>query len=215
MVIGGAEMFSLDGGRETVLRRYTSPRAVGLLEANVIGNVTLINAAFWRRSLHARIGLFDDRFPLAADKDFWMRLVMAPPTHRMIPRIFYRYLSHPGSLTFSDNDLRDKLSGHLLTVARTRLAECQPGTPERAAYRRWHAWAAGYRVAQHVRHGRARDALHTARDGWATDAAWPIRFLARLAGHWRDRDVRRGTPARSHARYGAPNSATPAEPAKP
>ena len=197
MVIGGAEIFALQNGRETVMRRYTGPRATGLLEANAIGNVTLINSAFWRRSLHARIGLFDDRFPLAADKDFWMRLVLARPAHRLLPRILYRYLSHDGSLTFSDNDLRDKLSAHLLTVARTRLSECQPGTPEYAAYRRWHGWAVGYRVIQHAIHGRASATLRTARDGLREDVAWPLRFLARLPGHWRDRGVRRGPPHHS------------------
>lgn len=195
MVIGGAEIFTLEDGRETVVRRYIGPRATGLQEANAVGNVTLINSAFWRRSLHARIGWFDDRFPLAADKDFWMRLVLAPPAHRILPRVLYRYLSHPGSLTFSDNDLRDKLSAHLLTVARTRLAECPSNTREHAAYRRWHAWAVGYRIGQHVRHGRLPDAMRTARDGWVTDAAWPFRFLARVPGHWCDRAVRRGVPA--------------------
>ncbi len=192
LVIGGAEMFSRHDGRETITRRYIGPRATGLLETNAIGNVTLINSCFWRRSLHTRIGLFDDRFPLAADKDFWMRLVIDGPAHRLLPRVLYRYLSHAGSLTFSDDDLRDTLSAHLLTLARTRLAECRAGTPEYAAYRRWHAWAVGYRVIQHASHGRLRDTIRTACGGCVTDAGWPLLLLARVPGHWRDRDVRRG-----------------------
>jgi glycosyltransferase involved in cell wall biosynthesis len=196
LVIGGAEIFTLDDGRETVTRRYTGPRATSLLEANAIGNVTLINSSFWRRSLHTRFGLFDDRFPLAADKDFWMRLVLERPAHRLLPRVLYRYLSHGGSLTFSDNDMRDNASAHLLTLAQTRLAECHPGTAEFAAYRRWHAWAVGYRVGQHAAHGRLRETMRTARAGWVADPAWPLRFLALVPGHWRDRDVRRGRPAR-------------------
>jgi len=195
MVIGGAEIFTLRDGCETVTRRYVGSRATSLLEANAIGNVTLINSCFWRRSLHARFGLFDERFPLAADKDFWMRLVLERPAHRLLPRVLYRYLSHGGSLTFSDDDIRDKASAHLLTLARTRLAECRPGTAEYAAYRRWHAWAVGYRVGQHAVHGRFRETVRAARDGWANDAAWPLRFLALVPGHWRDRDVRRGLPA--------------------
>jgi glycosyltransferase involved in cell wall biosynthesis len=195
MAIGGAEIFSVRNGRETVTRRYVGARATGISEANAIGNVTLINACFWRRDLQDRIGLFDDRFPLAADKDFWMRLVLDRPAHRLRDQVFYRYQSHDGSLTFSDNDLRDRLSVHLLTLARTRLAECQPGTPAHAAYRRWHAWAVGYRVSQHVAHGRMREALRTAREGLALDLAWSPRFLARLPGHWRDRAIRRGAPS--------------------
>lgn len=192
MVIGGAEMFSRHDGSETVLRRYIDMRAIGLREANAISNVTMINACFLRRSLIARIGWFDDRFPLAADKDFWMRLVLANPAHRVLPRVLYRYLSHSGSLTFSDTDMRDTLSVHLLALARTRLAECPRDTPEYAAYLRWHAWAVGYRVVQLAARWRVRDTLRTACDGWALDAAWPLRFMARLPGHWRDRSVRRG-----------------------
>lgn len=207
MVIGGAEIFTRDDDRETVTRRYTGPRATGPREANAVGNVTLINGCFWRPSLHDRIGLFDDRFPLAADKDFWMRLVLDAPEHRSLDRVLYRYLSHPGSLTFSDNDMRDKLSVHLLNLARTRLAEHTPGTPQHSAYRRWHAWAVGYRVIQHTVRGRFRDVVRTAHEGWNSDAGWPVRFLARLPSHWRDRDVRRGAPDQPF-RGGAPEQSS-------
>jgi glycosyltransferase involved in cell wall biosynthesis len=191
LAIGGAEMFTSLDGRDTVTRRFTSSRAIALREANAIGNVTLINGCFWRPSLHERIGLFDDRFPLAADKDFWMRLVLGHPEHRLVPVVLYRYLSHPGSLTFADIDMRDKLSVHLLALSRTRFAECRPGTPAHAAYRRWHAWAVGYRVVQYLRLGQVSEAARTGRDGWWADAAWPFRFLARVPVHWRDRGVGR------------------------
>jgi len=192
MVIGGAEMFTLVDGRERVARRFSGPRAISLAEANAVGNVTLMNACFWRRGLQARVGLFDIRFPLAADKDFWMRLVLAKPVHHYVPQVLYRYRSHAGSLTFSGGDIRDRASRHLLDLARTRFAECHRGTSEYTAYRRWHAWAVGYRALQDLAHRRGRDALHTVQDGLRIDAAWPFRFLLRLPGHWRDRDVRRG-----------------------
>jgi hypothetical protein len=192
MVIGGAEMFLLADGQERVVRRFAGARAIALVEINAIGNVTLMNACFWRRELQDRVGLFDIRFPLAADKDFWMRLVLAKPAHRHVPRVFYRYRSHGGSLTFSGSDIREGVSKHLLDLARTRFAECHPGTEEFAAYRRWHAWAVGYRALQNVTHRRGGEALRTARDGLRIDPAWPLRFLLRVPGHWADRNVRRG-----------------------
>ncbi len=195
MVIGGAEIFERRGSEEKVVRRFAGPRATGLHEENAIGNVTLINGCFWRRSLMEQIGPFDDRFPLAADKDFWMRLVLAAPAHRMLTRTLYRYRSHHSSLTFSGADVRDTLSVHLLALARTRLAESLPGTPRYAAYRRWHAWAVGYRALRHVAHRHGGQALRTAADGFAVDAAWPFRFLCRLPRHWRDREIRRGAHA--------------------
>lgn len=191
MVIGAAEFFAEQGGREVVTRRLAGAEAVGLTEANAIGNVTTMNAAFYRRALIERSGGFDDRFPLAADKDFWLRLALLAPRHVIIPDTIIRYRSHAGSLTFAAGDLREKLSRHLLDLACRRLAETKPGTAEREAYRRWHAWAAGYRAAVQARGGAFGAALGTAVAGFRSDALWPLRFLARLPQHWRGRTVRR------------------------
>ena len=192
MVIGGAEFFAETAAGEVIQRRLSGTGAVGLTEANVIGDVTVMNAAFFRRPLLERLGGFDDRFPLAADKDFWLRLVLLAPRHAMLDQVLYRYRSHDGSLTFAAGDLRDKLSRHLLDLARTRLAECRPGTPAHAAYRRWHGWAVGYRAAVLAQGGQRRAALGVAAAGFGADAWWPARFLARLPGHWQRRDARRG-----------------------
>ncbi|MBY0329866.1 MAG: glycosyltransferase [Acetobacteraceae bacterium] len=192
MVIGAAEFFAGQDGREVVQRVLRGPRAVGLTEANVIGNVTAMNAAFYRRTLLDRVGPFDIRFPLSADKDFWMRLVLAAPRHMVLPATVIRYRAHAGSLTFAAGDTRAKLAQHLHAAARTRLAELPAGTPAHAAYRRWHAWAVGYRALLLLRQGAAGAAWRIASDGFAHDATWPARFLARLPGHWRDRDARSG-----------------------
>ncbi|WP_170979180.1 glycosyltransferase family 2 protein [Roseomonas sp. HF4] len=192
MVIGAAEFFTEREGQEVVLKRLAGAEVVGLTEANAIGGITAMNAAFYRRTLLDRVGPFDDRFPLAADKDFWLRLVLMAPRHSVIPTTVIRYRSHPGSLTFAAGDLREKLSRHLLDLARTRLAEQTPGSPAHRAYRRWHAWAAGYRAMVQLRGGRAGAGLGTGCAAFGADPAWPLRFLARLPGHWRGRVARRG-----------------------
>jgi glycosyltransferase involved in cell wall biosynthesis len=191
MVLGAAEFFAEQDGREVVQKRL-SGTANALSEANVIGGTTTMNAAFYRRALIDRLGLFDDRFPLAADKDFWLRLVLLRPRLACIEASVIRYRSHAGSLTFAAGDLRDKLSRHLLDTARTRLPEQPPGSPARAAYRRWHGWATGYRLAVLARQGSFGGIVATARAGFAADALWPCRFLALLPGHWRGRATRRG-----------------------
>lgn len=192
MLLGAAEFFAEQDGREVVQKRLCGP-ANALDEANVIGGITTMNAAFYRRDLVDRVGLFDDRFPLSADKDFWMRLVLLAPRLAATDATIIRYRSHAGSLTFAAGDLRDKLSRHLLDAARMRLSELPRGSAARAAYRRWHGWAAGYRVLVQARAGRIGAALGTAGRGFAADALWPARFLAALPGHWRSRADRRGS----------------------
>lgn len=191
MVLGGAEFFEEAEGREVVRQRLAGS-ANALSEANVLGGITTMNAAFYRRALIGRVGPFDDRLPLAADKDFWMRLVLLAPRLATIPATVIRYRAHAGSLTFAAGDLREKLSRHNLDAARTGLAAAPAGSPGRAAYRRWHGWATGYRLLVQARRGQAKAALATARSGFAADALWPARFLARLPAHWRGRAARRG-----------------------
>jgi glycosyltransferase involved in cell wall biosynthesis len=191
MVLGAAEFFDEADGRET-LRQRLDGEANALSEANVIGGITTMNAAFYRRALIGRVGPFDDRLPLAADKDFWLRLVLLAPRVAGIPATVIRYRAHAGSLTFAAGDLREKLSLHNLDAARSRLAALPAGAPDRAAYRRWHGWATGYRMLVQARQGQAAAAFATARSGFAADAWWPARFLARLPGHWRSRAARRG-----------------------
>jgi hypothetical protein len=78
--------------------------------------------------------------------------------------------------------------GMAKVLARARLAESVPGTPTHAAYRRWDGWAVGHRVALHTR----QRAVRAAAAGVAADPPWPLRFAARLTGHWRDRTALRG-----------------------
>jgi len=191
LVIGSAAFFTEVDGIQQPQRRLAGAAAVGLTEVNVIHNVTVMNAAFYRCSLLQRIGGFDERFPISADKDFWLRLVLAKPRHILREQDVIHYRSHAGSLTFA-GDQREKLSRHLLELAATRLAECPAGGPARAAYRRWYAWTVAYRVTLLVRAGRVGEALTVARAGLALDAAWPWRAMARLPAHWRDRAARRG-----------------------
>ena len=191
MVLGAAEFFATAAGRDVVQQRL-SGTANGLTEANVIGGITTMNAAFYRRALLERLGPFDDRFPLSADKDFWLRLVLLAPRLAVTGATVIRYRSHAGSLTFAAGDLRDKLSRHLLDTARTRLADLPRGSAARAAYRRWHGWATGYRALVQLRQGALGAGLATARHGFAADALWPARFLGLLPGHWLGRAARRG-----------------------
>ncbi len=191
MVIGAAAFFTEAAGVQRPQRRLAGVAAVGLTEANVVHNVTVMNAAFYRRGLVERVGLFDERFPISADKDWWMRLVLAAPRQAVLDRDFYRYRSHAGSLTFG-GDQRDRLSRHLLHLAALRLAECPAGSPARAAYGRWHAWALAYRCMLLTSGGRLGEALGAAWAGLATDPAWPCRAVTRLPAHWRGRSARRG-----------------------
>jgi len=59
----------------------------------------------WRRELHARYGLFDDRLCVAGDYDWWLRLASAGESFHHIPEVLGLYLLSRGNLERADPDL--------------------------------------------------------------------------------------------------------------
>lgn len=53
---------------------------------NDFTNYILQQAAFWKRSLHDRVGLFDERFHFALDVDFWLRVGISGARMVHVPR---------------------------------------------------------------------------------------------------------------------------------
>jgi len=57
--------------------------------------------AAWRRELKDSVGLFDERFVAAGDKEFWSRLVSAKLRVGLIPKVLYLYTRNPESLSLT------------------------------------------------------------------------------------------------------------------
>lgn len=194
-VAGGAEVFADEnghgGGDGRVLARINDPGIKQLSIADIVRGVPLTNARFFRRSLYDRVGGYDIRFPIVADRDFLLRAVLAGMRRAVLPQIVYRYRSHDGSLTFGTAAARERYLREFVTVAAIRLAETAGDPAAASAYRRWHAWAAGYLAADLIRQGRVREAWRPAADAFARDAWWTGRFALQLPAHALGRQARR------------------------
>jgi len=53
----------------------------------------------WKRELKSSIGIFDVRFEIGGDKDFWARATHAKLQVHLIPKILYLYTKHPAQLS--------------------------------------------------------------------------------------------------------------------
>lgn len=62
---------------------------------------TLTNAHFVRRRLYKELGGFDERFLTSADLDFLLRLAFRGVKNRVLNRVVYNFLQHPGSNSMS------------------------------------------------------------------------------------------------------------------
>jgi len=192
MVCGGVEVFAdVEDGTTKVLSRVNSARVKRLRETDIVSGLPLTNGRFFRRTVFHRIGEFDLRFPVAADRDFLLRALLAGLRIGILPDIVYRYRSHPGSLTFGGEAGRERYLREYLGVATVRSREEPPGSPAWRAYRRWRAWAAGYLALYLASRRHLAEAAAIVAATFRDDALWVGRFLRQGAAHLRERGLRR------------------------
>jgi glycosyltransferase involved in cell wall biosynthesis len=98
-VRGRALYFSDDTGLEVRAATLTAEFPVPLRPADVALGAPAINALFIRRRLYDRVGYFDPRLRLAADREWLMRAFAAGIRIHQIPTPVYRFRLHRGSLT--------------------------------------------------------------------------------------------------------------------
>lgn len=167
-----------------------NPAMKALRAEDVMSGLILLNGRFFRRRLFDRVGLFDAEFPILADRDFLARCLLSGLRTAVIEPVIYAYGAHAGSLTFGDHVNPNGLH-EAVRLARHRLATAATAR-ERAFYRRWHGWAVGYELL-HLRNAPAECGRMAglARDAFAQDPGWPLRFLHHLAWHVRTRGERR------------------------
>jgi hypothetical protein len=109
------------------------------IATNILTTPAMTNARFFRKRVYDKIGLYETRFRIAADREFLIRATVAGIESIGIPTVLYHYRAHSGSLTFSHgspNRLRmlnedlEIAEGHIRTNGK-----CEPIEP---FCRNWH-----------------------------------------------------------------------------
>ena len=107
MVCGGANVIDMKGD---VITRFSGPENRSLDPWDLLFGIPIINARFFRRALFDRIGLFDARYKLVADREFLLRAALAGELTASLPEVVYEYRSHAGSLTIGGVRTRRRLA---------------------------------------------------------------------------------------------------------
>jgi len=204
MASGGVEVVALEPAPVTrgdapaglwvegpTIARQNSPAMKSLRWRDVISGIPAINGRFFRHSVFDRVGEFDLRFPIASDRDFLARVLLAGVRNQVLPDVVYRYGSHPGSLSMAGPAVRRSLSAECFRLARIRCRECAGDPAAHRAYRQWQAWATGYHAGTLALCGELSSAVDVGASLLAEDRTWPLSFLVQAANHWRERGIRR------------------------
>ncbi len=198
-VRGRALYFADDAGLEARAATLTAEFPAPLRPADVALGVPAINALFVRRRLYDRVGYFDSRFRLAADREWLMRAFAAGIRIHQIPTYVYRFRLHRGSLTI-DPDLSAwgaiRLE-HLEICRRILSSPDMPATLHRLC-RRWCAKEAALLL---YLSGVGRHRVNVSRvlqETLAVSPRWPIAlpreflaFTARGLRRWTRTSLRR------------------------
>jgi glycosyltransferase involved in cell wall biosynthesis len=191
LISGAAELCRQDADGRARRFLVDDARILDLREQNVGPGTPLPNARYLHRKLVKRIGFFDDRCSLVADRDYFLRVVVSKALNITIAAPLYRYHYHDQSLTFAGPKVARGLSLECLQASRTGFVEAGSDAL-RLAYANWHAWAALYMSAFEARSGQFGAAARVIREAFATDAAWPLRLPGPIIRHVRERQSRLG-----------------------
>jgi predicted transcriptional regulator len=148
----------------------------------IILGVPIINARFLRKRVYEKIGLYDTRYVMAADRDFLMRVALAGMRSVSLNRTVLHYRQHPGSLTISGEEgRRIQMLAEAIKLSESFLAERAIPEEARRCCRVSHSQASLEMVVQAVAHRRLGEALGYLLRGWRYDACWPRLVAARAA----------------------------------
>src|SRR4029434_3889402 len=102
VVVGGALMFEDDeSGRRRVLSEWTHRRQQGLWLSQLTFGVPGINGWFFRRTVFARVGAFDNSYSFSADRRSLILIALAGLKARLLGKPGIHYRRHAGSRTIN------------------------------------------------------------------------------------------------------------------
>jgi glycosyltransferase involved in cell wall biosynthesis len=170
-----------------------TPAMQRLRAGDVISGVPITNGRFIRRAAFERLGLFDQSFPVLADRDFLGRFLLAGLRTTPVDHAVYRYGAHQGSLSFGAAAGQLAYNSEAIRLAQTRLAQ-DSTDGARAFYRRWLGWAIGYALARGLKDGSFSKASEASAGARSQLPHWPAEFVAQAIWHLSTRAERRGRP---------------------
>jgi glycosyltransferase involved in cell wall biosynthesis len=172
-----------------------SPAMQQLRSGDIISGLPIMNGRFIRRAALEKTGLFDQAFPILADRDLLARFWLNGLRTRALDHAVYRYGTHQTSLSFGAGTGQHAYNSEAIRLALARL-EQSGSEPERAFYRRWLGWAIGYALARGAKGGTFALAYEASAAARSRLPRWPVEFAAQAVWHWLTRSERRGRTVR-------------------
>jgi len=117
---------------------YLDPKELEFNVYNVVRRI-LSGGRFIRRRIYRRVGGFNPEYSLSNDLEFFIRVILARPKTKVLPRLVYTYWQHPKSRTMGRNPGMDMaMMRGSIRVAAANLANSPLRPDERRELRGFH-----------------------------------------------------------------------------
>jgi glycosyltransferase involved in cell wall biosynthesis len=184
---GGFAVFEGDGKQRQIMRISSS---IGTNEFwyRIVQGSTAPNTWFIHRSVFERLGQYDDRYRIAADREFIMRLALLGVRPLSLPGVNYYFRQHEGSATFSNQDSRNPERGQIriktvleaINIQEEYLAKQNLPEEMRNALIHGHTTSTYKLAITAFYHRKWKQFLSGAWRGWRYNIFWPLIFLISL-----------------------------------
>lgn len=175
---GRAPQEQLRGGQW----RMVDPPAPALTLRQVLLAPPNINACFFRRRLLDRVGPFETRYRISADRVWLSRVLRSGADIATLDEALYVYRNHAASLTIGANKpARMAWVKEHLSYAREALASSLTPTEE-VDFKAFWGRETAHLITLHVGRRDWSGALEALSQGFGVDALWPCHAAAPLVG---------------------------------
>jgi len=180
---GAADIFDDGDPQRRSIMAFREERFRELTFWNLTFGAMNINARFFRKSVYDRLGLYDIRYAIAADRDFLLRVSLANIPTLSTERILYHYRQHAGSLTINkpDNPFILKKAEENLFMCEEYLQRSDVPHELRIHLKRLHSKESLKAILWHSKRHHWRDARKSTIRAIASNVAFPLE-LAKRAG---------------------------------
>lgn len=175
VVIGKAIVLNetKQGSKQGSLETFYPPISDQNITQTIIQGIPTINAWFFRKKIFEKIGLFDLSFPIAADRDFLIRLSLKEIKISFLEKIVYHYRQHAQSLTITSNhESQTKVLLDNLRLAERYLKQGALNANHKELLREWHSKTAIELFLRYTRQIQFTKVIATVKSGIKYNRHW-------------------------------------------
>ncbi|MEW6235882.1 MAG: glycosyltransferase family 2 protein [Candidatus Omnitrophota bacterium] len=191
---GAAAIFDDGDPERRSIMAFREERYRELSFWNLLFGAMNINARFFRKSVYDRLGLYDIRYAIAADRDFLLRVSLANIRYLSSDRFFYHYRQHAGSLTINkpDNPFVLRKAEENIFLCEEYLRRADVPRELKIYLKRLHSKESLMAILWHSQRRQWREAGKSMARAFSSNAAFPLE-LAKRAGESLLHKIRRNS----------------------